>query len=125
MRRPSIQLICRLLSVSLRVGCSRSNDAATESTPSQETVTMTSKVQLEFVGRLPRKPGGSVGHMTLHGKHVLLVNEDAGLQVIDVSNPAAPKTTGSYQPKDYLGPVAASGDHAYVVEKDDRLRVLN
>jgi hypothetical protein len=86
---------------------------------------MKSRVQLKLVGRLPRKPGGSVGHMTLHGKHVYLVNEDAGFQVVDVSNPAAPKVAGSYQPKSYLGAVAVSGDHAYVVEKDKLLRVLN
>ena len=53
---------------------------------------MKSKVQLELVGRLPRKAGGSVGHMTLDGKHVFLVNEDAGLQVVDASNPTAPRS---------------------------------
>jgi hypothetical protein len=90
-----------------------------------ETVTVKSTVQLELVGRLPRKPGGRVGHMTLYGKHVLLANEDGGFQVVDVSKPAAPTITGWYRPRYYLGPVAASGDHAYVVEKDDRLRVLN
>src|SRR5262245_55761181 len=124
-RRPSDQLSCQLLAVSLRVGCSRSTDVPAEAASSQETMAVKPKAQLELVGRLPRKPGGSVGHMTLHGDHVLLVTEDAGLQVVDVSNPAAPKTTGSYRPKDYLGPVAASGDHAYLVEKDHRLRVLN
>jgi hypothetical protein len=124
-RRPSVPVIRRLLAGVLLVGCSRSNVAPSEAASSQETVTVKTKVQLELVGRLPRKPGGSVGHMTLHGKHVLLVNEDAGFQVVDVSNPAAPRTTGSYRPKHYLGPFAASGDHAYVVEKGNRLRVLN
>ena len=125
MRRPVIRLICQLLAVSFLVGCCRSNDATTVATSGQEAVTVKSKVQLELVGRLPRQPGGSVGRMVLHGKHVLLVNEDGGLQMVDVSNPAAPKATGSYRPKDYLGPVAASGDHVYVVERDNRLRVLN
>jgi hypothetical protein len=67
---------------------------------------------LELVGCLPRKPSGRVGCMTLHGKHVYLVNEDVGFEVVDVSNPAAPKVVGSYKPKDYLSPVAVSGDHA-------------
>jgi hypothetical protein len=78
MRRPSIQLTHQLLAVSLLVGGSRSNDTTTEALSSQEAVPVKSKVQLELVGRLPRKPGGTVGHMTLHGKHVVLVNEDAG-----------------------------------------------
>ena len=84
-----------------------------------------SKVQLELVGRLPRKPGGSVGYMTLYGPHLFLVNEDAGLQVVDASNPAAPRVAGSYRPKGGLGPVAVSGGHAYVVEKENSLRVVN
>jgi hypothetical protein len=83
-----------------------------------------SKVRLELVGRLQRKPGGAVGGMTLHGKYVYLVNE-AGLQIVDVSNPAIPKVTGSYRPKNYLGPVAVSGTRAYVIEKETLLRVLD
>jgi hypothetical protein len=95
-------------------------------TPSsgQEPAAGKSKVRLTLVGRLPRKPGGQAGLMTLHGKHVFLVTE-AGLQVVDVTNPAAPRVVGSYRPKDFLGPVAVAGDHAYVVENDKLLRVLD
>ena len=107
--RPSV---CWLLALSLLVACSESNDANPASSSGEGRMAMKSKVQVELVGRLPRKPGGGVGHMTLHGKHVYLVNEDAGLQLVDVSNPAAPKVVGSYQPKGYLGRVAVSGDHA-------------
>jgi hypothetical protein len=85
---------------------------------------MKSKAQLALVGRLPRKAGGSVGHITLHGKHAYLVNENV-FQVVDVANPAMPRIAGSYQPKAHLGPVAVSGDHAYVVEKGALLRVLD
>jgi hypothetical protein len=86
---------------------------------------MKPKPLLELVGRLPRNPGGAVGHMALHGDRVYLVNEEAGLQVVDVADPAAPKVVGSYRPKDSLGPVAVSGDYAYVGAKDDLLRVLH
>src|SRR5262245_47456119 len=83
------------------------------------------KALLELVGRLSRNPGGRVGYMALHGNHVYLVNEDAGLQVVDVSNPAGPKVVGSYQPSADLGPVATSGNHVYLIEEDNRLRVLD
>jgi hypothetical protein len=63
--------------------------------------------------------------MTLHGQHVLLVNDETGLQVVNVSSPASPEAIGSYRPKASLGPVAASSDHVYVVEKDSRLRALH
>src|SRR5262249_3224144 len=124
-RRPSVGSICRVLAVSPLVGRSRSNDAPTVAASSQEAVTVKSKVRLELVGRLPRKPGVSVGHMPLPGAPVLLVTENAVVQVVDDKTPAAPKATGSYRPKDYLGTVAASDDYAYVVEKDERLRVLD
>src|SRR5262249_12100491 len=103
MRWASSPLVCSVLALSLLVVCSESNDVNPASSSGEGRVTMKSKVQLELVGRLPRKPGGRVGCVTLHGKHVYLVNEDAGLQLVDVSNPAAPKVVGSYQPKDYLG----------------------
>jgi hypothetical protein len=63
--------------------------------------------------------------MFLDGKRVYLVNEDVGLQLVDVSNPSAPRVIGSYRPKAFLGPVAAAGIHAYIVEKGRLLQVLD
>ena|SRR5713101_302960 len=85
---------------------------------------MKQKIQLELVGRLPRDPGGSVGHMTLHNKHLILVSDD-GLQVVDVSDPTAPTIAWSYRPKASLGHVAASENRVYVAEKETLLRVLD
>jgi hypothetical protein len=124
MRGPSLAPIGGLFGYALIIGLTQSNGAAAESRAGATTESPQTKVALELVGRLPRKPGGRVGYLTLHGKHAYLVNEDAGLQVVDVSNPAAPRVSGAYRPKDDLGPVAVSGDRAYIVEKDDVLRVL-
>ena len=119
---PSIYWI---LGLTLIVGWAQASDATTESTPGEEFVATKSEVGLELVGRLPRKLGGNVGHMAVHDNRVYLVSGDVGFQVVDVSNPAAPKVVGSYRPKDHLGPVATSGDHAFVVENDNLLRVLD
>jgi hypothetical protein len=119
------QFVWGLFVLPLHVVCAPSNEAITASSAGQEDQTVKSKARLELIGRLQRKPGGAIGHMTVEGKRVYLVNEDSGLQLVDVSNPAAPKVTGSYKPKDSLGPIAASGNHAFVVEKDERVRVLD
>jgi hypothetical protein len=113
-------LVCFALVFSCAFGGA---DAA--SAPDERGGAMKAKPRLELLGRLPRKPGGPVGHMALQGKHVYLVNEEAGLQAVDVSDPAAPKVVGSYRPKGSLGPVAASGVHVFVVEEDTLLRVLD
>jgi hypothetical protein len=93
--------------------------------PGEDAVAKKSNSPLELVARLPRQPGGAVGHLALDGERVFLVNEDACLQVVDVSDPTAPQVAGSYRPKVGLGPVAASGGRAYVVEGDKLLRVLD
>jgi hypothetical protein len=122
---PCRQIGCYLFVFALLVVCAPSIETITPPASGQEVQAVKSKARLELIGRLQRKPGGAVGHLTVADKRVYLVNEDAGLQLVDVSNPAAPKVVGAYKPKDSLGPVAASGDHAFVVEKDDRVRVLD
>jgi hypothetical protein len=124
MREPNFRFICGLLGFVLIIGWVSANDATDGYFSSDEIAVAALVNGLDLVGRLPRKPGGIVGYMTVHGKHVYLAGQ-AGFQVVDVSNPAAPTVVGSYQPKEHVGPIAASGDHAYVVEKDDVLRVLD
>ncbi len=124
MIRPYFRFICGLFGFTLILGWILSNDTTAGCTSGEEIAASASLVGLELVGRLPRKPGGRVGYMTVHGKHVYLVGE-AGLQVVDVSNPATPRVAGSYRPKDTLDSVAVSGDRAFLVEKDDVLRVLD
>jgi hypothetical protein len=88
-------------------------------------VAQKSKVELKLIGRLPRKPGGSVGHLALQGKHLYLVSPDAGLEIVDISNPAKPAVVGTHRSEAELGTVAVSGNHVYVVEADNFVRVLD
>src|SRR5262245_56518616 len=84
---------------------------------------MKPKARLELVGRLPREPGGRVGYLALFGDLIFLVNDD-GLQLVDVTDPAAPAVAGSYRPRAVLDHVAVTSNHAFVVENDKRLRAI-
>ena len=50
---------------------------------------------------------------------------DAGLQVIDVSNPANPVRVGGYDTSGYAYGVAVSGNIAYVADDDAGLQVID
>ena len=50
---------------------------------------------------------------------------DAGLQVIDVSNPANPQRVGGYDTSGHAFGVAVSGNYAYVADGANGLQVID
>ncbi len=56
--------------------------------------------------------------MAVAGSYAYVADEDAGLRIIDVSDPAAPFETGFYDTPGYAEGVAVSGSYAYVADSD-------
>jgi hypothetical protein len=50
------------------------------------------------------------------GNYAYVADFAAGLQVIDVSNPASPQRVGGYDTSGYARGVAVSGNYAYVAD---------
>jgi hypothetical protein len=60
--------------------------------------------------------GYAVG-VTLSGSHAYLADRDAGLQILDISNPAGPQQVGVYQTLGEAEAIAVSGNRAYLAER--------
>ncbi len=56
---------------------------------------------------------GLVEGIAIDGNTAYVVNGTFGLSVIDVSNPAAPRQTGSFNTPGYAYSVAVSDDYCY------------
>ncbi len=54
--------------------------------------------------------------MAVSGNYAYVADGLAGLQVIDVSNPANPQRVGGYDTSGYAHGVAVSGNYAYVAD---------
>ncbi len=63
--------------------------------------------------------------MAVSGNYAYVADADAGLQVIDVSNPANPQRVGGYDTSGYAYGVAVSGNYAYVADCDAGLQVID
>lgn len=59
------------------------------------------------------------------GRHAYVANWDAGLQVIDVFNPANPRQVGAYNTPDWARGVFVSGRYAYVADGNAGLLVID
>ena len=69
--------------------------------------------------------GGMAQTVAVSGNYAYVADGTAGLQVIDVSNPANPKRTGAYDTGGYALGVAVSGNFAYVADGDAGLQVID
>ncbi|MBI2928185.1 MAG: hypothetical protein HYY24_21155 [Verrucomicrobia bacterium] len=50
------------------------------------------------------------------GNYAYVADRDAGLQVVDVSNPAKPQRVGGYDTSSWASGVAVAGNYAYVAD---------
>jgi len=67
---------------------------------------------------------GVIESIAVSGLYVFVAAGDAGLRVIDVSDPSAPVEVGSYDAVPAFD-VGASGSHAYVAAGEEGLRVVD
>ena len=59
---------------------------------------------------------GAALRVAIAGNHAYMANGTNGLQLIDVSNPAAPQLAGRQPTTNSVGDVGLSGNHAFVTE---------
>ena len=82
------------------------------------------EVRVERVGQWPGWPRGIAYGVAVSGNYAYLAVGSAGLQVIDVSNPANPRREGRYDTPGRAYGVAVSGGYAYVADWDWGLQIL-
>ena len=82
------------------------------------------EVQVERVGQWPGWPRGDAKGVAVSGPYAYVADYDAGLQVLDVSDPANPRRVGGYRTPGVARSVAVSGNYAYVADGDWGLQVL-
>ena len=63
--------------------------------------------------------------VALSGTYAYVADMSAGLQVIDVSNPANPRRVGGYDTSGSAHGVAVSGSYAYVADERAGLHVID
>ncbi len=64
---------------------------------------------VELIRRIRQGPAGA---------YVYVAEEYAGLEILDVSDPAAPVRVGGYETSGYAGGVAVAGRYVYVADGD-------
>jgi hypothetical protein len=78
---------------------------------------------LAFLSSCPT--GGNAWGMTKVGDFVYYGDDWSGLQIIDVSDPAAPVSAGSYDTPGDAWSVAVVGDYAFVADGESGLQILD
>ena len=63
--------------------------------------------------------------MSVAGSYAYVADDDRGLQILDISNPAAPTLAGSYDTRGYAYGVSVVGNYAYVADGVSGLQILN
>jgi hypothetical protein len=76
------------------------------------------------VGQTGALPGVVLG-LAVAGSYAYVADRDAGLRVVDVSDPDAPVEIGFYDTPGSASGVALIGSYAYVADGDSGLRVIN
>ena len=77
-----------------------------------------------LVGRLPLP--GTIRKISLFGQYAYVAAHDAGLLVVDISDPAAPKLKGYYStPTSLMQSVAILGGRAYVADQVAGLQIFD
>ncbi|KJR42739.1 LVIVD repeat protein [Candidatus Magnetoovum chiemensis] len=69
-------------------------------------------------------PGAAFGVYVV-GDYAYVADEEGGLQVINISDPQSPKSTGSVETPDYAFDVFAVGNYAYVAAYTSGLQVID
>jgi hypothetical protein len=59
------------------------------------------------------------------GNYAYVADYESGLQIINISNPAAPTLAGSYDTNGYAMGVEVVGNYAYVGDRDSGLQIIN
>jgi hypothetical protein len=62
--------------------------------------------------------------VAVSGAYAYVADYNAGLRVIDVSNPSSPREVGFYDTPYYASGVAVSGSYAYVADWEGGLVIL-
>lgn len=83
-------------------------------TSGEATLTVLPSQSLVVLGSLDTS--GWAQGLTLSGNFAYLADGDAGLQVMDISNPANPQRVGGYDTSEYALAVVVSGNCAYVAD---------
>ena len=81
-------------------------------------------VELDLIGQWPGWPRGPAYGVAVSGNYAYVADLTAGLQVIDVSNPANPQRVGGYDTSGSALGVAVSGNYAYVADGPWGLLIL-
>jgi hypothetical protein len=85
-----------------------------------------SNMALKLIGRIDVDHSGlSAIGLTIVGNYVYVTAWDGGLNVVDVSNPSAPKKVGSCTMPGEARDVAVSGGFAFVAAQEGGLRVVD
>jgi len=71
-----------------------------------------------------RYPGEAIG-VAVAGSYAYVADGQSGLQVIDVSNPAAPAITGTVDTPEDASGVAVAGSYAYEADCASGLQVID
>ena len=69
-------------------------------------------------------PGSAYG-VAVSGTHAYVADEEAGLQVIDITNPQSPQIVGSVDTPGYGPWRGRLGHHAYVADGESGLQVID
>jgi len=59
------------------------------------------------------------------GNYAYVADYTSGLQIINISNPAAPSLSGTYDTTGYTWGVEVVGNYAYVADRDSGLQIIN
>jgi len=84
----------------------------------------TEEVHVERVARWPGFPRGPAVPVAVAGPYAYVADWEAGLQVIDVSDPARPRRVGGYDTPGFAQGVAVSGNYAYVADRNWGLQIF-
>ena len=68
---------------------------------------------------------GSIEDVLISGSHAYIATGEAGLHIVDVSDPTYPVKVGSYDTSGYTEGLALNGQYVYVADGPNGLRVLD
>jgi hypothetical protein len=75
--------------------------------------------------RMWNSPGGAPRTIVIRGHTAYLTADNAGLFVIDITNPLSPSVVGSYKMPRFTYGLAVEGDYAYLANSDTGFHILD
>ena len=82
-----------------------------------------SQPQPMYVGRY--NTSGEARGVAVSGNYAYVADDYAGLQIINISNPASPIRVGGYDTSGYASDVTVIGDYAYVADQSAGLQIID